>query len=113
MSPGIMSVVLSATNKATKVHALSVSAITLNMVHVVAIVANRTISLAPEIAETASWDLNIEPRSAGMIVDVRSIIRNANLSLINNGSRNLRSVVVIKSGRSNMTTTMRDAQQIA
>jgi hypothetical protein len=86
MSPGIVAIILSTTNKTSKVYTLSVSDIVLNSIHIVSRIANRTISLTPQVAKTASGYLNIQAWSTGVIVDVRSIVRNFDLSLIHNRS---------------------------
>jgi hypothetical protein len=108
-----MTVVLSTTNETSKVYTLSVSDIVLNSIHIVSRITNRTISLTPQIAKTASGYLNIQTRSTGMIVDVRSIVRNPNLSLIHNRSRDLRPVVLIKGRSRSVATAMSDVEEIA
>jgi hypothetical protein len=113
MSSGIMTIILSTTNKTSKVYTLGVSDIMLNSVHIVSRITNGTISLTPQIAKTAPRYLNIQTRSTGMIVDVRSIVRNFNLSLIHNRSRDLGPVVLIKGRSRSVATTIRDVEQIA
>ena len=108
-----MTIVLSTAKKMAKVYTLSVSDFMLNSVDIVSIITNRTISLTPQIAETASGDLNIQTWSAGMVVDVRSIVRDFDLSLVHDGSGNLGPVLAIKGRGRSVTAAMGDAEQIA
>jgi hypothetical protein len=113
MSSGIMAIVLSTANKTSKVYTLCVSDIMLNSIHIVSRITDWTISLTPQITETASWYLNIQTWSTGMIVDIRSVVRDPNLALVHNGSRDLGSVVLVKGGSRCVTSAMGDGEQIA
>jgi ribosome recycling factor len=113
MSSGIMTIVLSTTKKMAKVYTLSVSDFMLDSVDIVSIITNRTISLTPQITEAASGYLNIQTWPAGMIVDVRTIVRDFDLSLVHDGSGNLGPVLAIKGRGRSVTAAMRDAEQIA